>query len=184
MFLSEQGENDFYEHNIDWSMPTPHYLNFTSWIETIEENVTLLCDLAPTIRNIMSEAFDPQIPSTLATSRDQLAKRHAIQAITSEENSGGEPTHDPRPMATWRPNFKKSYNRLRSSLRTLSNVAKSPGAVTTRPASAKVIEPYPTDHTFGSMRAEENWTGRPGTGELDCCLVALVASSRINPPHS
>jgi hypothetical protein len=183
MFLSEQGEND-YEHSIAWSMPTQHNPNFTSWIETIEENVTLLCDLAPTIQNVLREAFDPQIPSTLAMSQEQLAKHHAIQAIASQKTPRDEPIHDPRPMATRRPGFMKSFHEWRSSLRNLSSVAKSPGAVTTRPASAKVIESYSTDHTFGSMRAEENWTGRPGTGELDCYLVALVASLRINPPHS
>lgn len=54
MFLRLQDGDDL--HGLYLKAAREPYTDFTSWIEAIEENVTLLCDLVPTIQSIVNEA--------------------------------------------------------------------------------------------------------------------------------
>lgn len=82
-YLSEQGGDDFYEDSIDLSVATQHDLDFTSWIEAIEENVTLLCDLAPTIQSMISEACEPPIPDGV----DVLPGKDKLNTMNADSKS-------------------------------------------------------------------------------------------------
>ncbi len=127
MFLRLQDGDDL--HGLYLKAAREPYTDFTSWIEAIEENVTLLCDLVPTIQSIVNEACELQISDTPATNPYQWAE-HQL------------------------PDNKTAAYELRSSF---SSVDKSPGAVTTRPEATIFIKDY-LEEVWKYKRAEQDST--------------------------